>query len=244
MKNVILLLCLFISQECLSQSGNSPRDPNGRDIGVFRGTNHVFVGINSSPAGNVGSMYSESAKYNYENAKLDGSQYLFEQWKNQGVILVGDKKYVIPNINFNMDKQVFMSKFEDSVLVYDFQRIDKVLVNGKLFKSIYNASEGKKKIYEILYSGEDFSVFKEHYISIQEASPNPMLNRPNRKIRQKSTYYVYNKGEFSSLKLKKANLLSLLSSDDTKKLETYAEINKLSYKKAEDVDRMLAHINK
>lgn len=92
-------------------------------------------------------MYSQSKKYSYVNAYVEGSQFLFEQWKNNCLIFAGNKKYVIPNINFNMDKQVFMSKFEDSILVYDFRKLDKVLINGKEFKNVYNPAEGKNIIF-------------------------------------------------------------------------------------------------
>ena len=244
-KIVILLCCIFISHIGMSQrritvSGLSSFSSNPNS----QGPKSLQPRVNASSTGNVGTMYSQSAKYKYENAYIEGSQYLFEQWKNDCLIMVGNRKYVIPNINFNMDKQAFMSKFADSMLVYDFKVLDKVLVNGKMFKSVYNASEGQNKIYEILYSSNDFSIFKENFIEIKEASPNPMLNRPNRKIKQKSKYFVYTKGKFDRLKLKKDDLLSLLSEDEVKRIEAYAQSNKLSYKKEKDVDRMLTYINK
>jgi len=247
MKKIMAVIwCLFIFQIGIAQGGftvvgglttlkGNPNSP-----GPFS----VQPTVNASPAGNVGTLYSESSKYDYNKTTLDGSQYLFEEWKNQGLILVGEKKYVIPNINFNMDKQVFMSKFADSVLVYDFKHIDKILVNDKLFKSVYNSEEGTNKVYEILYSSQEFSIFKENFITVTEASPNPMLNRPNRKVKQKYNYFVYSKGVFKPFKLKKAEVLGLLSDEEMKQIQTYAETNKLSYSKAGDVDKMFAYINK
>jgi len=228
-----------MSQRRITVSGLSSfsSNPNSQGPGSVQPT------VNASSVGNVGTMYSQSKKYSYINAYVEGSQFLFEQWKNNCLIFAGNKKYVIPNINFNMDKQVFMSKFEDSVLVYDFRKLDKVLINGKEFKNVYNPAEGKNIVYQILYSGDDFSIFKKNYISIKEAHPNPMLNRPNKKIQQKSKYFVYRNTQFDQFKLKKNDLLSLFNDDQMIKIETYAKIHKLSYKKEEDVQKMLSYIS-
>lgn len=70
-----------------------------------------------------------------------------------------------------------------------------------------------------------------------------MLNRPNKKIQQKSKYFVYRNTQFDQFKLKKNDLLSLFNDDQMIKIETYAKTHKLSYKKEEDVQKMLSHIS-
>ena len=47
----------------------------------------------------------------------------------------------------------------------------------------------------------------------------------------------------SSLKLKKDNVLNLFHPDQMKHLETYAKNQKLSFKKPNDVDKILGYAN-
>ena len=247
MKNFAVVLSLLFalqvtySQKRIVTGGLTAFSPNGNS----QGPGAIQPTVHSSPHGNLGSLYSQSKKYNYEDIISDGSQFLFSTWENSSNLFTKDKKYTIGNINFNMDKQMFMSKFNDSVFVHNFKAYDKISINGKVFKSIYNNDEQKDKVYEVVYSDDDFSVLKENYISIKEASPNPMLNRPIRKIIHKSKYFTFsNNEEIVKLKLKKAELLKLFGDDKKQQLENYVKSKRLSYKKPEDIDKMLNYINR
>jgi len=226
---IVLLVC-NVSLAQLVEGGGSFEASKGAPLGKIKG----------SFTGNIGSLYSESKKFSYENAHIDGSQYLFKEWENNGSIVIGSKKYILANINFNIDRQEFMSKVEnDSVYVYDTNIVDQVTINGKLFKRIYNGIERKNKMYEVVRSGKNFSVVKEYYIKVLEASPNPMLNRPNKKIKQKNKLFVYTASEnLVDLKLQKKSVLTFMDKKYNQTIKDFVDKNNLSYKKENDVVRI------
>jgi len=237
MKKYVILIFLFVCHASISQliegGGSFESAKGGTALGKIKG----------SYTGNTGALYSDSKKYSYNKVHVEGSQYLFKEWKNNGTIIVGNKKYIIFNINFNIDKQAFMSKIEnDSVYVYNINNDDKILINGRRFQSIYNDIERKNKVYEVIHSGKDFSVLKEYYVAVIEASSNPMLNRPNRKIKQKNKYLVYTTSkEFVNLKLQKKSILALMEKNNVKAVNEFVGEKKLSYKKENDIIRIFKY---
>lgn len=240
---------IFLVIVIILQTGYAQRQIVASGLGTFSGNPNsqgpasIQPSVNASPIGNLGAMYGESKKFSYEDLYVEGSQYLFNSWENNAIIFADDKKYIISNMNFNMDRQQFVSKFSDSVYVYNLETLNKIAINGRTFKNIYNASEGKDNIYEVLYTNSDFSIIKENYISIKEASPNPQLNRPNRKIIKKTNYFVYDDETLTKFKLKKSDLLDLFDDEEKLKLENYASLKRLSYKNPDDVDKMLRLLN-
>jgi len=237
MKKYVIIIFLLIYNVSLSQlvegGGSFEAVKGGTPLGKIKG----------SYTGNTGSLYSESKKFSYDKVHVEGSQYLFKEWKNNGVIIVGSKKYVLPNVNFNIDKQTFMSKIEnDSVYIYNINNDDKILINGRRFQSIYNDIERKNKVYEVVYSGKNFSVLKEYYVAVVEASSNPMLNRPNRKIKQKNKFLVYTASkEFVDLKLQKKSILVFMEKNNIEVVKEFVDERKLSYKKEDDVIRIFKY---
>jgi hypothetical protein len=237
MKKNIIIIFLFIYNVSLSQLVEGGRSfesvKGGTPLGKIKG----------NYTGNTGALYSDSKKYSYDKVHVEGSQYLFEEWKNNATIIVGNKKYIISNINFNIDKQAFMSKIEhDSVYIYNINNDDKILINGRRFQSIYNNIERKNKVYEVSYSGKDFSVLKEYYVAVIEASSNPMLNRPNRKIKQKNKFLIYTTSkEFVGLKLQKKSILALMENKNIETVKKFVDEKKLSYKKEDDIIRIFKY---
>ena len=237
MKKYAIIIFLFVynlSSSQLVEGGSSfEAVKGGTALGKIKG----------SYTGNTGALYSDSKKYSYDKVHVEGSQYLFKEWKNNGTIIVGNKKFIISNINFNIDKQTFMSKIEnDSVYVYNINNDDKILINGRRFQSIYNDIERKNKVYEVIHPGKDFSVLKEYYVSVIEASSNPMLNRPNRKIKQKNKYLVYTASrEFVNLKFQKKSILALMEKKNAEAVNEFVGEKKLSYKKEDDLIRIFKY---
>ena len=236
MKKYLIIIAIFIINMSFSQlmeDGGSYESSKGTPLPKIKG----------NYTGNTGSLYSESKKYSYDKVHVEGSQYLFKEWNNNGAIIIGNKKYILANINFNIDKQTFMSKIKnDSVYVYNISNDDKILINGRRFKSIYNNIERKNKIYEVIHSGKDFSVLKEYYVSVIEASSNPMLNRPNRKIKQKNKFLVYTATkEIVDLKLQKKSILALMEKNKIQAVNDFIGEKRLSYKKQNDIIRILKY---
>lgn len=175
-------------------------------------------------------------------ADAEGSVYLFDQWENRGVIEVEDKRYIFTNMNYNVRSGNFMSKIsQDSVVIFDIGAYDRLVINDKAFKSVYNPSKRGNEVYEVIYEGPDFAILKGYSIHVVEANPNPMVNRSKTKITKKEAYYLKENNTIKTFRFKKKNILAL-AGEESEDLEQYARTNDLSFKKEDDVRRMLTNL--
>ena len=69
-----------------------------------------------------------------------------------------------------------------------------------------------------------------------------MLGRPRSKIKQDSKYYIEKKGVIQDFKLKKSSLLSLFEGDKADAMKEYTDKYNLSFKKEEDLVRILKSV--
>ncbi|MBQ4821464.1 hypothetical protein [Aquimarina sp. MMG016] len=170
----------------------------------------------------------------------DGSVYLFDTWKNKTIIKLNEKSYTFSNFNFNIKKEEFMSQIEgDSLYIFDFKTIDKVIVNGKEFKSFFDPAEGTNKIFQVIYENNDFSILKRYSLKIIEGSPDPMLNRSKNKIMKMETYFMMKGTRFTPFKLKKKFITKLIEKNiTTKAIDKYIKSNNLSYKNENDLKKI------
>ncbi|KAA1245707.1 hypothetical protein [Aquimarina sp. RZ0] len=182
------------------------------------------------------------ASFNKSSAvpAAEGSVYLFDSWKNKTTIKIDKKNYTFSNFNFNIDKEEFMSQIEgDSIYIFDFKNIDKIIINGKEFKSFYNPIEKKEKIFQVIYETTDFSILKKYSLKIVEGSPNPMLNRSKDKILKIETYIMRQGNTFTPFKLKKKYISNLVKKNIAiSALEDYVKSNNLSYKNENDLKKI------
>ena len=175
----------------------------------------------------------------------DGSVYLFDNWENKGIVDVGDKRYIVTNLNYHIKRDEFMMKMEgDSTFIFDLLRVDKFLVNNREFTSIYDPVDSKNNIYEVLYQDHNRSLLKGYFVNYKEASPNPMVNRGRNQIKQGRSYYMYENGKLHPFRLKKSKTLELVSTDQSEQLEQYIKTNDLSYRKENDMVKILDQISK
>jgi len=171
---------------------------------------------------------------------VQGSYHLFKNWNNRGVFVFddSDKKYLLRNINFNLDRQVFESKVgKDSVFTFSFDNVKSIVVNGREFKNMYVPGQRGNKTFEIVFEGTDFAIVKENYITITEGSDNPMINRPSKFVKEED-YFVRRGNSMKPIRLKKSTILKLAGSE-ADQLEDYVKKNRLSYKEDADVRQML-----
>lgn len=173
---------------------------------------------------------------------IKGSFHLFKTWNNIAVLTVlnYEKKLLLKNINYNIDRDVFESRInKDSVFVFNFENIEGITINSREFQYLYFPAVRGNKTFEVVYDGGDFSILKEYYMYLVEGSDNPQVNRPSKYV-QKSKYYIRRNNSFKTFKLKKKNILEIVG-DRASDLEAYVEENKLSYKKDSDVKQMLTN---
>ncbi len=174
---------------------------------------------------------------------VDGSAYLYDNWNNKGAVYLGKKVFKLNNINYHIQESMFITKLEkDSLFVFDFDLVDKIVINNRAFKRMYNAKEGKHIIYEIVHQTKDFSLLKLHSLSVVQSSPNPMLNRPKPKIRRNANYYIAKGGVIQDFKLKKSTVLGLVDKQKVSDLKAYMDRYNLSYKNDSDLQKAFINV--
>ena len=207
----------------------------------------LYGDLNTRDFHNVGFFYASAVldaglNSKFVSPKTEGSPLLFDDWNNQGVIVMGDKKYHFNNLNYNISRDEFMSKINnDSVFVFDLSNIDKIIVGNKQFKQLYDSGERKNKIYEVIYENDNFSLLKDYFIITTEGSPNPMLNRPNDKIVKKSTYFIMRNNSIEPFGWSKRSIVNLIDKEKKEEFKKYVKKNNLSYRDESDVRTMLKY---
>ena len=212
----------------LSFSQNNATENNGAQM-------FGAVASSSRSYGSTSGMFINPAK------KAQGSVHLFKDWNNLAMIHASDaQKFSLKNINLNIERNTFESKIsEDSIFTFNFNNIDKFVINNRVFKNYYN--NGENRVFEVIYDSGQLVLLKGYKIQFVKGSPNPMLNRSTDKTVQKEFYFIRQNSSIRSFRLKKSNILDLLSPDQAKAAEKYVEDNRLSYKEDADVNRILTH---
>jgi hypothetical protein len=226
MKKHILFITVMITS--LSFSQNNTTENNGAQM-------FGAVASSSRSYGSTSGMFINPAK------KAQGSVHLFKDWNNLAMIHASDaQKFSLKNINLNIERNTFESKIsEDSIFTFNFNNIDKFVINNRVFKNYYN--NGENRVFEVIYDSGQLVLLKGYKIQFVKGSPNPMLNRSTDKNVQKEFYFIRQNSSIRSFRLKKSNILDLLSPDQAKAAEKYVKDNRLSYKEDADVNRILTH---
>lgn len=182
--------------------------------------------------------------YDFDDIRLgklgmSGSAYLFDSWEQPAKVDVDKKRYIFPRVNYNVFRGEFMSKMEnDSIFILNFKAIDRIIINNRTFRNIYNSKEGTYNAYEVIFENKEFAIVKGYNVSFVKSSPNPMVNRPKPKVKKTSSYFILKNGQLSSFKFKKSGFLSILGAKAEKAL-AISKAQQLSFKKDEDVKKIL-----
>jgi len=202
------------------------------------GTDFNALGSNAS------SDFGTSFFYNQPSKVILGSAYLFDKWNNDGEIqtLTGER-FLVRNINLNISRNAFEAKINDndSIFSFTFNNIKQIIINGKSYKNYFFNEDNR--VYELIYSGIDFTILKGFSVKLVTGSGNPMVNRSNDKYVKKESYFIRS-GEnntIESFKLSKRSLNKLFenSSMDVSRILAYIDSSNLSYKDESDVIKML-----
>ena len=212
----------------LSYAQNNNVENNSQ--GVF-----ASVGNSAKSYGSTSSTFFNPAK------KAQGSVHLFKEWNNLAVIYSSDEqKFSLKNINLNIERNTFESKIsEDSIFTFNFNNIDRFVVNSRIFKNYYY--DGSNRVFEVIYDSGKLLLLKGYKIQLVKGSPNPMLNRSTDKNVQKEFYFIMQNNSIKPFRLKKSSILDLMSSSQAKAAEKYVKDNRLSYKEDADINRILTH---
>lgn len=232
MKNILtLVITLFVGVIAAQNS----RVVNGGTLG----SDELFNAANSSL-----SSYGVSATFYNPKKQVEGSVHLFNNWNNFAVIFTSDnQKFALKNINLNIERNTFESKIPgDSIFTFNVNNIAKFVINNKVFKNLYYNNENR--IFEMIYESDKFLIIKGYRIELVAGSVNPMVNRKNDKYVQKSSFYLKQGEIIKPFKLSKKRILKLIGDQErVAKMEKYVLDNNLSYKKEDDVKRVLEYIS-
>lgn len=234
---IITLLFLTLSFVGYSQSTNTNvSDNNALALqGITGGNNNGGNGV-----------YGTAMRFVNPPRTIDGSIYLFNNWKNYPVVVKSkdNKIFNLDNVNFNLRTNRLVTKIsQDSIFVLNMKSIETVDIQGKVFKKV--DTEIGSRIFEVIYESEKVSLLNFHSVKLVEGSVNPMLSRKTDKLVHKEVYYVLNGQGINELRLKKKSILNSFASNDNEKnsLLKYFLENKLSFKKIDDVKIVLNNLN-
>ena len=202
------------------------------------GTDFNALGSNAS------SDFGTSFFYNQPNKFIIGSAYLFEEWNNNAEIqtLTGER-FLVRNINLNISRNAFEAKINDndSIFSFTFNNIKQIIINGKSYKNYYYNEDNR--VYELIFSGKNFTLLKGFDVKLVTGSGNPMVNRSNDKYVKKESYFIRSKSEktIENFKMNKRSLNRLFekSAVDLNRILGFIDSGNLSYKDEKDVISML-----
>jgi hypothetical protein len=226
---LVLLLTSFFVQKGYSQ------DNEGFSRNIAK--NLSAASSNTSPSlGSTGYFYNPKIA-------VEGSEYLFDEWDNGARVYTKDKnKFSLKNINLNIKRNSFVSKLgKDSIFTYNMNNIDKIIINRKIYKSIF--SEEGKRIYQVVYEDTNFSILKGFSIQTVPSSPNPMVNRKSDRLVRKEILYLKKDNVVKRFRLSKKRVLRLVIANNKKEVLRYAKDEKLSFRKERDINRILKYSN-
>ena len=219
MKNILFTIVFLLSISLYSQTNFN--------AGISMGGNDY----------NYGSTFF----YN-QRSVIIGSVYLYDEWDNNAEIhTLTNERFLVKNINLNINRNAFEAKLtdSDSIFSFNFNNIKQVVINDKIYKNYFYNDDNR--VYEIIYETEKFSLMKGFSIKLVSKGANPMLNRANDKYAKFSSYFVKMDNSIKPFRLRKKSIYNLLGNDENiiSRLDYYVSSNKLSYKNEEDVVQIL-----
>ena len=218
---------------------------------VFLISNAVLSQTNSqtdfrSALSGESSNFGTSFFYNQPSKVILGSAYLFDEWNNDGEIqtLTGER-FLVRNINLNISRNAFEAKVNDndSIFSFNFNNIKQIIINNKYYKNYFYNEDNR--VYELVYTGNTFSILKGFSVKLVTGSGNPMVNRSNDKYVKKESYFIRStdKKTIESFKMNKRSLNKLFENSfkDVSRILAFIDSANLSYKDEKDVIRMLEY---
>jgi hypothetical protein len=168
--------------------------------------------------------------------------YLFDDWKSNAIIETSEnKRYQVRAVNFNTKTNAIEARINgDSIFTFDYNNIDRVIINNRSFKNAYSPVEGGYRVFEVIAETGDFSIYKDYTLDIKEGNPNPMLAQANDKYIVRDSYYMKKGKSFKKIKLKKSSVLKL-AGNKAAELEAFAKKNRLSFKNELDLQKMATY---
>ena len=236
MKNISLPVFYFLF---LLNSSLFAQEDTTNNIGFSQNS---AINLSAAASTNV-QAHGRSGYFYNPKTIVEGSEYLFDVWENLAFVFTKDNyKYSLKNINLNIKTNSFVSKIsKDSIFTFNMNNVEKIVINNKVYKNVF--SQDGKKICEVLYDSDNFSILKSFSLQRVEASPNPMVNQKNDRIIRKKTFYLLKDDSFRKFRLRKRKVLKLIDESLLDEVKSYVKKNKLSFRKEIDLKQILNYYN-
>lgn len=227
MKIKFIIILSFFTTHVYSQSG----------VGINNGYNTL---VESAVQISNNRQLASAYVINTPNERI-GSYYLFKNWKNICIINTTDGNYKIQNGNINIKDQRFESKFgKDSIFSFNLTNINFIIINNRKFVKVQENNYKKNKIYEVIYEDENKNLLKEYYIELKKGEIDPLMIKPTRdKYITRTQYFLSEDEKFNKIKLNKKNLNNAFEASKKNSVKSYVKKHKLSYRKENDVRKIL-----
>ena len=233
-ENYIKTNKLSSNQEAIDLGSNLNQE---FDVNVNNSTQTVSNGLSG--------ISSHGASFYFTNPKrrVDGTFYLFENWRNNATIYINNaQNFTLKNINLNLKRNTFETKVAaDSLFTFNFNNIEKFVINNKVYKNYYYDEDNR--VCEVIFEAENFSILKGFKVELIEGSANPMVNRTADKYVRKHYYFLKSENTVKPFKLRKSRILKLIDANNTSQVLEYIDRNNLSFKKEIDVRKILEFNN-
>jgi len=167
----------------------------------------------------------------------NNDHYMFPKWNNNGVIFVDRKMYGIGNINFNITTNSVDSRItQDKLFMFQSSAVDSISINNRLFKRVGTL------LYEVLFEGQNSTLLKKYDIR-REAGHEGRTGVGGMQAPSQTSvvfrYVVVKPGKrMENIELNKKSILELFE-DERDVLVSYAKKEHLSFRKEEDIVKML-----
>ncbi|WP_299670785.1 hypothetical protein [uncultured Polaribacter sp.] len=220
MKKTILILVSLLSLTLNAQTSEDDIDTRANTAGDLNvGSSGLWV---KSPI----------------SKKIKGTPYLFKKWVNLATISSNDgKTHKVKNINYDTKIDRFVSKFSlDSVFVFDFNSLNKIRLNNKVFKLVSN--NNVQSYYELIAFTKGKEILKKSSKLIKKGARDAFTNqfKPDQYI-LKETYYLKSENIIKKIKLKNTTFLKIFG-NKSPIIKKYIKKNKLSIKNDEDLAKI------
>ncbi len=173
---------------------------------------------------------------------VEGSPYLFDDWKKGVVKLKNGKTYKDVDLKLNvLSDEVLFKDAKGNTLVF-VDEVSEFKIGDVLMRAGYQASEGRteKSFYQVLSDGGT-TLLKRQSKSIVEEKPFNSAT-VQKKILSTESYYLARNNQLVKVKKDKKAILEALG-EKSVELEKYIASNKLNLKEERDMSQLLNYYN-
>jgi len=177
---------------------------------------------------------------------VSGSQYLDENWTNGQILLM--KGDTIESIKLRLNAYTGNMHYKNENTEYSIgapENIKEIIMGGKVFVFSPYINEGMvtKNYFEVLVAGKH-NLLVLHYITKMKATYNKALDTgdKNERLIAAERYFVKNGATIVELDKHGKNLIEIIG-DKASKVKEQVEKEDLSYKKKEDLIKIITYLN-